>query len=75
MDTFVVLTSDDKWGTLSPDVIGPFDDEDAAIRFVTRLPDRTSGPGGYASDILVNARTATSPKEWQQARDEQDEGI
>jgi len=79
METFVVLTSDDKEGTLSPDVIGPFDDEDAATRFVTSLPDRASVTGGYVGAILVNALTATSPaewfREWEWEENEDDENV
>jgi len=76
METFVVLTSDDKYGTLDPDIIGPFEDEDAAIRFTELLPERTGEDGGgYAGEILVNARTATSPEEAYRQWDVQDDWL
>jgi len=69
MKTFIVLTADDKEGTIYPDVIGPFQTHDIAIDFATKhLGDlggfREPADGGHAGVIYVNDRVATDPQEY-----------
>lgn len=76
---YVVLTGDEKQDILHPRVVGPFDDDEAAIAWVAGMPNAHVFPddsywpgaivlsppdGGYAGFAIVSDATATSPDEY-----------
>jgi hypothetical protein len=78
MSAYVILTHSEKWGTLSPTIIGPFADEATAQEFVSQdeetgrmiervQRDTLDTEGGYAGTIIVCEATADGPDEWMDA--------
>ena len=68
-ETFIVLTADDKYGTLDPEIIGPFPDLEAAMKFGVDYLDDLGGfreplDGGYAGVVYVNKDGCTCPEEY-----------
>ena len=75
MSAYVLLTRDDKSGTISPTIIGPFDTHEDAATFID--PDTKAGEyidrmesayldtyGGYAAVVIVSEDTAENPDEY-----------
>ena len=67
-DVFLVLTDDDKQGTINPQVIGPFASIDEAEEFQTLDPQWDDGAGirvpvdgGYAGSSIIAAEYAEDP--------------
>lgn len=67
MSAFVVITTDDKYGALNPEVLGPFSNDEAAWDFIKahlrHICDGHIEPidGGYEGATVVSATTATDP--------------
>ena len=81
MTAFVVRTSSgDKWGVLEPQVIGPFDNDEAAGAWIDAHPwlwEADPWYGGYVGVTLVSATNAQSPadahaeqEEWEESQRE-----
>ena len=87
--SFVVLTKDDKQGTIYPDVVGPFESYRAAYKWIAELRNASiAGPdshwagsiyleppdGGYAGFVIVNEYTAVVPyNDWEGYVEEDEE--
>jgi len=69
MSAFVVITRDDKQGTVYPEIYGPFASNKEAEIFAGLAEDdeqwRTELRGGYHGVHLVSELTATSPLDWE----------
>lgn len=72
MTAFVVLTRDDKRGTLEPPIVGPFASTDLARAFADLIPfEPFDGQGGYQGAVVVSEETADyTADEWIAERDE-----
>ena len=75
-DIFIVVTNDQKQGTMYPEIIGPFDDWDLAEKFGMKyiqcqIDSHLGSEGGYADWHIVGRMSAQSPadyiKQWNES--------
>lgn len=76
MAAYVVITRDDKQGTVYPDIYGPFLTDVEAEAFAKKVDPYElryiQAVGGYYGVHVVSDTTATPPEEWESG-DEEDE--
>jgi hypothetical protein len=78
MSAFIVEVADTKDGVISPDIIGPFKDEDEAEAFAVKFGlglGAEMGEGGYSAYHIVSEKTCDyTPQEYAKAYDWKLEG-